>query len=223
MPRLQKSMHHHRQQSTLPLRPRSTRPPLLPSEACHRRPRPRSPPALFASSSLVAPSATTSRVSPRGGAQGVEGEEEGRRCLYLSAIFLRSSVVASCPAAEEQPKLCPPHTHTPAGYMSAKSCASGKTVLDLWKLADSTGRQLYTVAAVGGTASSVIGVSAGGQHVRLCWQLQAEPPRPALHGTHGYMGPPPRWLCCDCCRSTPPSSTWAGPTRAATPTSASAP
>ena len=45
-----------------------------------------------------------------------------------------------------------------AGYMSAKACTSGKTVLDLWKLADSTNRQLYTVKRTTGTDPGIIGV-----------------------------------------------------------------
>ena len=45
-----------------------------------------------------------------------------------------------------------------AGYMSAKACASGKTVLDLWKLADQTNRQLYTVKRTVGTNPGIIGV-----------------------------------------------------------------
>ena len=46
-----------------------------------------------------------------------------------------------------------------AGYMSAKACASGKTVLDLWKVADQTNRQLYTVKRASGSGS-IIGVRA---------------------------------------------------------------
>ena len=42
--------------------------------------------------------------------------------------------------------------------MSAKACTSGKTVLDLWKLADSTDRQLYTVKRSVGNNPSIIGV-----------------------------------------------------------------
>ena len=42
--------------------------------------------------------------------------------------------------------------------MSAKSCASSKNVLDLWKLADNTDRQLYTVKRTVGTNPSIIGV-----------------------------------------------------------------
>ena len=47
---------------------------------------------------------------------------------------------------------------TPPGYMSAKACTSGKTVLDLWKLADNTNRQLYTVKRTTGTDPGIIGV-----------------------------------------------------------------
>ena len=42
--------------------------------------------------------------------------------------------------------------------MSAKSCASGKTVLDLWRLADNTDRQLYSVKRTTGTNPGIIGV-----------------------------------------------------------------
>ena len=43
--------------------------------------------------------------------------------------------------------------------MSAKSCASGKTVLDLWKQTDQTDRQLYSVQRASSTGVSIIGVS----------------------------------------------------------------
>ena len=45
-----------------------------------------------------------------------------------------------------------------AGYMSAKSCASGKSVLDLWKYADDTNRQLYSVKRTVGTDPYIVGV-----------------------------------------------------------------
>ena len=51
--------------------------------------------------------------------------------------------------------------------MSAKACTSGKTVLDLWKFADNTNRQLYSVARTVGTNPGIIGVS-------LCvWEVGA--------------------------------------------------
>ena len=43
--------------------------------------------------------------------------------------------------------------------MSAKACTSGSDVLDLWKIADSTNRQSYTVKRTSGSGLGIIGVS----------------------------------------------------------------
>ena len=47
----------------------------------------------------------------------------------------------------------------PAGYLSAKSCASGSAALDMWRVADTTGRQLFSVKRASGGGAGIMGVN----------------------------------------------------------------
>ena len=55
--------------------------------------------------------------------------------------------------------------------MSAKACASGLAVLDVWKIFDGSNRQLFAVKRASGSDPNVIGVSIW-MSVQQCW-LQA--------------------------------------------------
>ena len=60
------------------------------------------------------------------------------------------------------------------GYLSAKSCASGKLAIDLWAVADNTNRQLFSAKPSSGSQLGIVGVScqAGWASGRCSWASQ---------------------------------------------------